>query len=266
MNKVLAIVRRDALFDLSYPMPFLMQWISIIVGVSAFHFVSKLVAPSRALGVGGHKATYFAYVVVNIAFMLLQTNALGAFADSLRRDQMLHIIEPIFATPTPVELVAFSGGLWKITLSIARVCVYLLTATLLFHLNLHGTNLATLALFMALSLASMSSIGIIAAGIVIYVKQQPPSNLLVGGAASMLAGVLFPIALLPALLRVVSWLLPITHALAGMRAAIAGMPISHVSGEAIWLTRSSAILAPTALVVFGRLVDRARRDGTLAHY
>ena len=266
MNKIWAIIRRDALFDFAYPLPFALQFIGIIVGVSAFHFVSRLVPASRLLGMHGHKSTYFAYAVINVAFMVLQTNAIQAFAKTLRRDQMLLVIEPIFVTPTPVELVVFGAGLWKVLLSAVQVVVYLGTAALLYHLNLHGTNITTLAIFTLLSLVCMSAIGIIGAGIVIYSKQEPPSNFLVGGAASMLAGVLFPVALLPAPLRVISWLLPITHALAGMRAAVAGAQITQVAGEAIWLTVATAVLVPVALFAFSRMIDRARADGTLASY
>jgi ABC-2 type transport system permease protein len=266
MNKILAIIRRDALFDLAFPIPFALQYIGIVVGVSAFHFVSQLVPPSRSLGVHGHKSTYFAYAVVNVAFMVLQTNAIQAFAKTLRRDQMLLVIEPIFVTPTPVELVVFSAGLWKVLLSVFQVVIYLGTATLLFHLNLRETNIATLAVFTLLSLACMSAIGIIGAGIVIYSKQEPPSNFLVGGAASMLAGVLFPVALLPAPLRAISWLLPITHALAGMRAAVAGAGVTQVAGEALWLVVATVVLVPLALFAFSRMIVRARADGTLASY
>ncbi len=266
MNKTIAIVLRDAFIDVSYPMPFIMRWVGILVGVSAFHFASQLVAPSRVLGAAGHKSTYFSYVVINIAFMMLQTNALSTFAGSLRRDQQWQVIEPIFATPTSVELVALAGGLWKIILSFMQMVFYLGTATLLFHLNLRDTNVATLLVFMALSVACMSSIGIIAAGVVIYAKQEPPSGLLVGGFASLLAGVWIPVALLPRPMQALSWLLPITHSLAGMRAAIAGASIAKVGGQALWLAVACAILTPAALFIFKLLVNRARTDGTLGHY
>lgn len=266
MQKLLALVRRDAKIELSYPLPFAMQWVAIVVGVSAFYYVSKLVPPSRLLGSGGSKSTYFAYVVVNVAFMLLQTNAVQAFATNLRRDQMVHVVEPIFATPTPVALIAFGSGLWKMLLSAAQVLVYLGVATFAYKLDLHGTNVGLLALFTLLSLLCMSAIGVIGAGIVIYSKQQPPSNYVVGGAASMLAGVLFPVALLPFPLQIISWLLPITHALNGMRAAIAGASLQAVSGDAVWLAVASVVLMPISVLVFSRCVDRARSDGTLAHY
>ncbi len=266
MRKALAVFVRDMKLDLSYPMTFATQWIAIIVGVTGFFYVSKLVHPSRALGFDGRTSTYFTYVIINVAFMVLQTNAVQSFSGVLRRDQTFDMIEPIFATPTTVGLLAFSSGLWKLTVSVTHVIVYLAVATMIFGLNLHGTNVGVLLLFVLLSVVCMSSVGVIGAGMVIYSKQNPPSNFLVGGAASLLAGVVFPIALLPPPLRVVSWLLPITHALSGMRAAVHGAQLSQVAGEALWLVVATVILLPVSLYFFNWSIDRARTDGTLAQY
>jgi ABC-2 type transport system permease protein len=109
-------------------------------------------------------------------------------------------------------------------------------------------------------------VGVMSAGIVIYSKTEPPSGLIVGGVASLLAGVLFPVALLPAPLQAVSWLLPITHALAGMRGAIAGGHFAALAGDALWLAVATVILLPLALFGFAYAINRARTDGTLAAY
>jgi len=238
----------------------------LLVRVTCFYFVSKLRAPSRALGFGGHPSSYFTYVIINVAFMTLQANAIQSFGMTLRRDQFTDMIEPIFATPTSVGLFAFASGLWKLAVSLAQVTTYLALASLLFGLSLKDTNVVTLLTFVVLSVACMSSIGVIAAGFVIYSKQEPPSNFLVGGAASLLGGVIFPVALLPQPLRIVSWLLPITHALNGIRAAVHGASFSQVADDALWLAIATAVLVPLALFSFNWIIDRARTDGTLAQY
>ncbi|GAC1348914.1 MAG: hypothetical protein NVSMB19_01430 [Vulcanimicrobiaceae bacterium] len=258
--------RRDAKLELAYPVAFATQWVAILVGVAGFYFISKLVTPNRALGFGGQTSSYFSYVIVNVAFMILQTNAVQSFATTLRRDQMFDMIEPIFATPTPVGLLAFSSGLWKLAVSLVQVVTYLGIAALFFGLDLSGTNVGTLLVFVSLSVACMSSIGVIGAGIVIYSKHEPPSSFLVGGAASLLAGVIFPVAMLPAPLRAVSWALPITHSLAGVRGAVHGAQLWQLSSDAVWLTIATLLLLPAALLTFAWAVDRARSDGTLAQY
>jgi ABC-type multidrug transport system permease subunit len=101
---------------------------------------------------------------------------------------------------------------------------------------------------------------------VIAYKQPPPANILVGGAASMLSGVLFPTTLLPWPLQIVSWCLPLTHALAGMRGGVAGVGLGALAADALWLCGATALLVPLALFAIGRAIDHARRDGTLAYY
>lgn len=264
MRKLLAIVWRDAKIDLSQPGKFAMQWFAIAVGVSGFYFVSKLVRPSGSLGFGGHEATYFSYVIVNVASMVLLTSAVQSFGAQLRRDQFLDMIEPIFATPTPVELIVLGYGIWKLLIALLQAAMYLTVAALFFGLNLHYINIPMLLLFMALSVACMSAIGVIGAGIVITAKTEPPSNIVVGGFSTLLSGVLFPVMLLPHPLRLVSWMLPMTHALRGLRGATRGVQFAQVTDDAIWLAVASVVLVPIALIAFSRSVDGARTDGTLA--
>ncbi|HWT04246.1 MAG TPA: hypothetical protein VN224_00685, partial [Xanthomonadales bacterium] len=67
-------------------------------------------------------------------------------------------------------------------------------------------------------------------------------------------------------LQVVGWLLPITHALNGFRAAAAGVPLSGVASDAVWLLVASLVLMPFSLWVFAKSVGKARVDGTLSMY
>jgi hypothetical protein len=64
----------------------------------------------------------------------------------------------------------------------------------------------------------------------------------------------------------VGWLLPITHALNGFRAAAAGVPLRDAAPDAVWLLVASLILMPFSLWVFAKAVGKARVDGTLSMY
>jgi ABC-2 type transport system permease protein len=242
-----------------------MPWVSIVVTVAGFAFVSKLVTPSRALGTNGKTADYFTYVIVNLAFTVLLSGALQSFASMIRRDQLTGTLESILVSATPVQVIAVTSGLWTLTMSVLQVLFYLGLGTF-FGLDLPHTNLGALTLFLALSVACMASLGLIASAVVIAYKQAPPSGMLVGGAASLLAGVLFPVTLLPLPLRVVSWFLPLTHALAGIRGAMSGAALVDLAGDAIWLAGATAALIPLALLLLRVLIERAKRDGSLAFY
>ncbi|GAC1408437.1 MAG: hypothetical protein NVSMB64_16680 [Candidatus Velthaea sp.] len=262
---MLAFFFRDAKIALSYPMSFWLPWVSIVIGVAGFQFVSQLVTPSATLGVHGRVSSYFAYVVVNVTFTVLLSSALQSFAGIVRRDQLAGTLEPILVAAPSVPLVIVSSGFWSLTIGGLQAVLYVVTASL-FGLRLEAANALSIAVFVLLGMACMGALGLIAAAAVIAYKQPPPSNFLIGGAASMLAGVLFPTSLLPWPLQMVSWCLPLTHALAGMRGAVAGVGLRALAPDALWLAGATAILVPMSLFMLTRAIDHAQRDGTLAYY
>ena len=261
-----AVVRRDALLALTRPVTFATRWFSPVIGIGGFYFVATLVDPHHSLHVDGRREGYFAYVSINLSFMMLQSSALQAIAQTIRSDQVLGTLEPILATPTRTSLFVASCGVWPIAVSVAQVAFSLAVASAFMGLNLRATDIATLAVFGVLSTLTMFGLGMLGAAGVITFKQVPPSGYLVGGAGSLLAGTLFPVALLPLPLQAVSWCLPLTHALAGLRAAVAGDPVAGHAADAVWLAIAAAILLPLSFFALSRAVARARADGTLAQY
>lgn len=266
MHKLRAIFIRDMQLALTHRMSLAMQFISIAIAVTGMAYVSRLVPASPALGVAGHASSYFSYVVINTAFVLFQSTALLSFAASIRNDQMMGTLEAIHSTPTSLPLLVFASNLWAFTVTFAQVAFYLVFARVAFGLDLATTNLFSAGMFALLTVATMSSLGVLSAASMMVFKQSGPTNLLVGGAAALLGGVLFPIAFLPHPVQLVSWLLPITHTLTGMRGAIAGVPLQRLMPDAIWLAVVAIALLPISFLAFRHAVDKAKFDGTLANY
>ncbi|MGH7728369.1 MAG: ABC transporter permease [Vulcanimicrobiaceae bacterium] len=260
------VIRRDARLAATQPLAFATRWFAPIITIAGFYFVSKLLDPHHALATGGRTTGYFSYVAVNVAFMLLQTSAILAFAQTVRLDQIIGTLEAIVAAPRRTSLYVAACGVWPIALSVAQVAVSLAAASAFMGLDLRATNPWSLLAFGALSTVTMASIGILSAAAVIAFKAVPPTGYLVGGAASLLAGTLFPVTLLPPPLRAISWLLPLTHSLRGFRGAVAGESLGALSGEAWWLLAAMLILFPLSFFVLERVVERGRRDGTLSQY
>ena len=265
LAKVAAIFMRDARLAISYPMSFWLGWISIAGQVLAFYFMSKLVGPSKAFGFGGHETSYFDYVVVNLAFVEFQTVAIQSFQRAIRSDQMLGTLEAVLATPTGLPLIVLSSGLWAFALTVVQVAVYLGVASLL-GLNLTHTNLSTALAFLLLTVACMSPVGVLSAASIMTFKQLGPTNWVANGLAMLLGGVLFPVSKLPVALQYVSWILPITHALNGIRGAVHGATLAQLAPDAMWMAACAVLLLPVSLVAFARAVRRAKKDGTLGHY
>ncbi len=95
---------------------------------------------------------------------------------------------------------------------------------------------------------------------------KKPVEWISSSSAQLFGGVYLPLRSMPWFLQILGWLLPITHALNGFRAAAAGVPLTGVAGDAIWLLAASMLLMPLSLWVFARAVQKARVDGTLSMY
>lgn len=266
LGKAAAIYKRDRRLALSYDLAFIIQWLQIFMSIFSFYFIATLVPHKGLHGLLG-PIDYFPYVVVNLAFMRFQLTALQSFQTAIRGDQMLGTLEVVMATPTTLPTIVLSTGLWGFTLTFFQAAVALLTGVML-GVHLHP-NFLTLAVFVLLTIACMSPLGVMAASTIMTFKQTAPTQFIGGSVTALLGGVLFPIAKLPEWLQKVSWCLPITHSLEGIRAALLeGVPLSNpiVGYDALWLIVATAILMPLSLFVFSRSVNLARRDGTLGHY
>jgi len=265
VRKALAIFVRDARLALSYPMSFWIGWLSIAGQVLAFYFMSKLIGSSKWFGFGGRESSYFDYVIVNMAFVEFQTVAIQSFQRAIRSDQMLGTLEAVLATPTSLQLIVLSSGLWAFALTVLEVAVYLGIASML-GLSLLHTNLATAAVFLLLTVACMSPVGVLSAASIMTFKQLGPTNWVANGLAMLLGGVLFPVSKLPLFLQDISWMLPITHALNGIRGAVNGATIAQLAPDAVWMVVCAIVLLPISLLAFTAAVRRAKLDGTLGHY
>ena len=262
--KARATFARDARLMASYRLAFVLEWFALVASVAGLWFVSKLVPPSAAFG-GDHVATYFQYAVVNVAFVTLQTAALQSFENSIRNDQVYGTLEAVLATPTSVTLVVLSAGGWAFALAFVQVALTLAMAAGL-GLHFDRVNVATLGLFLVLAMTATVPLGIISAAAIVRFKQGTPTQFILNRASTLLAGVLFPVALLPVWLQVCSWLLPITHALSGIRGAFSGATIAQMAPDAVGLVIATIVLAPVSLVAFRSAVARAKFDGTLGQY
>lgn len=265
LPKMAAIFRRDMRVALSYPGNFALTWASIVVEVIVAWYISQLIPPSPKFGVGGVAASYFQYLAINFAFVRFQTAALNSFAEAIRDGQLTGTLEVVLATPTTMPVLVLSSGVWSFALTGLQTLVYLLIATL-FGLDLRHVDAVTAIVFLVLTVAAVSPLGVLAAALSMVIKKTGPVEYISTASAQLFGGVFLPLSAMPWALQLVGWCLPITHALTGFRAAAAGASLASVRGDAIWLLVASIILMPVSLLLFAAAVRKARVDGTLAMY
>lgn len=264
LHRASAIFVRDARLAFAYPASFWLQWLNIIISIAMAYFLSRLFGANAKFGFHG-AASYFFFLTVNLAFVRFQQTALMSFAQGIRDAQTAGTLEVILATPTRLPVIVLSAGLWAFGFTALQTAVYLLVATL-FGLDLHSANVGAAALFIGLTITCLSTLGVMAAAAVMTFKQVGPLDFLMAGATNLFGGVYFPLAMLPLPLQIVGWLLPITHALNGIRGALHGDSLARLMPDVVWLSIATIILLPVSLVIFGAAVRRAKIDGTLGQY
>jgi ABC-2 type transport system permease protein len=150
-------------------------------------------------------------------------------------------------------------------MSLVRLIIGMVPVTLIamvfFGFNIYGLGLALPAFFANLILTSWA-IGLFVSGLLLRHGL---------GAESMawtltflllpLTCVYYPVAVLPAWLQPVSWLLPPTYVFEGLRALV----LDHVFRGDLMLgaLALNALFFGAAAVAFLRLLESARREGTL---
>ncbi len=258
--KFYAFITRDLLIDRSYRLSFALEAAHAAVAVAVFYFFSQLAGDRRPAGYAS-----FPFILVGIAVNAYMTTCFVCFSQAIRNSQATGILKAVLVTPTtPAQFLACSSTYPFLRASV-DAGVYV-AAGLFFGLSLAHINLLSAAAVLVLSLLAFSSIGILSATFTLVFKRGDPLLWLFGSVSWLLGGVLFPVDLLPRLLRGAASALPITHAVSGMRAALlSGGSITAISRELGFLTAFAAVTVPLSLVTFSLGVEHVKRIGTLDH-
>ena len=118
-----------------------------------------------------------------------------------------------------------------------------------------------------LTLLALNSWGLLSAAFVLVFKRADPLSWLVDVTIFMLAGVYFPIQLIPQPLRVFAYMLPLSYALEGLRYALMrGQTLAELWLYALVLVGFNVLLLPLSVVAFRMALTYVRKRGTLGHY
>jgi len=260
MWRAWAFFRRDLLTDLSYKLSFALEGAHLLVGIAGYYFLARLLDEQTPEGYAP-----FAFIAVGVAVNGYMTTSLVCFAQAIRGGQTMGTLKAVLTTKTsPTEFI-ISSSVYPFARSAVDAAVCLLAASA-FGLTLGNVNLFATALLLAFSFLGFCSVGILSAASTLVFKRGDPLLWLFVSTSWLLGGVLYPREMLPQALQSVAQLLPLTHALDGMRLALLhGAPTADVLPQIRALILFSAIGLPGSLAAFHLGVRQARVAGTLAH-
>ncbi|OFV95370.1 MAG: hypothetical protein A3H28_02195 [Acidobacteria bacterium RIFCSPLOWO2_02_FULL_61_28] len=255
-----AFFKRDLLSDLSYKFSFFLQVLNIFLTLASFYFLSKLVGD----GILRNYAP-FPFLLIGMAVNGYMTTSLYCFAQGIRGNQQAGTLKAVFSTPiSPLSFLLYSS-LYPMVRAGMDAALYLLGGVL-FGLSLANVHLVSMLVIFTLSVVAFGSIGILSATFTLVFKKGDPLLWLFGGLSWLLGGVFYPLEVLPPFLQQAAQLLPITHALDGMRAAVLrGASPAEILPQIEILALFSLASVPLSLLAFVKGVEWTRVSGSLSH-
>ncbi len=261
-----AFIKRDFLLAISYRTAFIGQLLVIFLGVAVFYYIGRVFDGAASPVLASYGGNYFAFLLIGVAFADFLKVSLSTFNVSIRENQMMGTLEMMFLSPIPATLILVYSSLWSYLLASFRFLLYLLVGFLIFGFDLHNANFLGGFIVLVLSILCFSAFGIIMAAFIMVFKKGDMSTVM-SVASVFLGGVMFPATVLPSWLKIASFLLPITHALNGMRQAlILGFSLVELAPEMIMMAVFSIFLLPLGFWMFQMAVKQNKLNGTLTHY
>lgn len=262
-----AFFKRDFLIAASYKSAFVAEVVGILGKVVTFYFVGEVFGGYVSPDLAAYDNNYFAFLIIGIALMDFMRASLEIFDTSIRESQLMGTLEIVLLSPIRLSSMLLYSSLWMYVFTVMKFLVYLLFGALLFDLNMGNADPWAAVVFLTLSILCFAPIGIISATITLIFKRGVWFRSMVQGIFFLLGGVAFPISVLPEWLSQISYYIPMTHCVEGMRQSLLrGEPLAALHENIVFLLLFAAVAIPLSLLTFHLGVARTKGQGTLTHY
>ncbi len=267
MNLIWEFFKRDAIIAVSYKTSFVVQMLGNVLVLGVFYFIGKTIGDAELPALERYGGSFLAFLLIGIALTDCVGVSLTTFAKQIREGQLTGALEATLMSPVALPLILIYSSLWGYFLSGVRFTLYLMLGAVLYGVDMGKADLfATFSIFV-LTVICFAGIGMLWASVVIIIKRGESIMTVLGYLVVLLSGALFPSDLLPGWLRTLSELVPLTHALEGMRyALLQGRHLSEMADIAIKLIIFAVILLAVGLTAFSLAVRMAKQRGSLTEY
>ena len=266
LTKAVGFVRKDITIAVSYKLQFIFQFSQVFFSVAIIYFIGKMLGNSgKSPLLETYGADYFSFALVGLAVASYLKTGLVTITNDIRQIMNQGVLEAMCACPMGYKWLLFCTALWPFVFETIRITFYFLIAMAIFGMRFHSANWLGAAVTMIVTIPIFLMLGITSCSILILVKRGDPVNWIFSSASSLLAGTMFPIAVLPDWLRAVAFCLPLTHSLEAMRKCLLmGASVWQVYHHLFALLLFMAALLPVTIFVNNICMGRAKRKGAFS--
>lgn len=234
-------------------------------------FIGPLVAPFFFRGLSPRTWDGFAledYVVIGIVAWPVFWEGYEIAARNIRTEQFTGIFEVLIPTPVGVGVLPVAYLLMTMLVSLVAAFVSLPLVLWAFDVEVTYTAgmLLTTAAVLVTALFMTWGLGLLLGGLTAIIRETGPVSTFLKLLFLALCGAYIPLQMFPDWIAAIGRALPLTWAFEALRGALSGASLLEMRTEFLALLAWSVALATTGLLVFRRLLDRARKLGTTYGY
>jgi ABC-2 type transport system permease protein len=265
--KLPAFARRDLLVAWSYKLPFITDWLGLLVQVVIFQFVGKLVRPELVPTFEGSRATYMEFVAVGIAISSITGIALVRVYSVMRQEQLQGTLESLLLTPTSSTTIELGSVVYDVGYVPIRMALFFVLTSILVGANFTWFGLVVMMPLLLVFVAFAWGLGIMAAAWTITFKRGTGAIGLLTTVLTLGSGAYFPLGVLPGWARALAEVNPMAIALQGARdALLGGASFAEIAPETMTLVPFAVAFLLLGNLGFRAALARERRRGTLGLY
>ena len=209
----------------------------------------------RAAGVGSDS-----FFLVGNAVMYCASPCIFAMGNTIGDERRQQTLSLLLATPAR-RLPLFVGRAMPVIVNGFLVSVFaLVVGGLVFDVRVPATTWGALALAITAGSYACTGLGLLAAAIALWVRETSVLTNILFGLLLVFCGVNVPLDRMPPWMEAVAQVLPLTHAIAASRAALAGADVGAISGDLVreLLLGTVYVVAGTAMLLWIERQSRAK--------
>lgn len=259
------MTRRGFLLAKSYRLNFVGTYLGGALYVFFYALLARFIG--RQPAAIGDYGDYFTFLLIGGVFSRYLSIGMKALSRELEHEMVIGTIEPLIVTATNPALSMFGASAWLFVEGVALMILQMSIGVLFFGADLSHANWVAAILTLVLSLSALNSWGILSVAFLLVFKRADPLSWLIDLTTFVFCGVYFPITLLPGVLQIFSYLLPLTYSLQALRGSLMlGQSLYDLRVPLLALVVFNVVLIPASYYTFTRALAYTKRTGSLGQY
>ena len=200
-GKLYIFLWRDFAEQRSYRLPFVIRNFALFMPIPMLLFMRRMFEEVNVPSIERYGGDYVTFLFVGVIVAAYSDTALRSFSTGLRRAQRAGTLEILFSTRANLFTIVFGWSLFPMIRTSLGMAIYLVAGFAILGLNIRETNFIGVILTSVLSLAAMTSIGIVVLSFTLVFKQGDLFTRIVVSASTLLSGAFYPLDVLPGFMR-----------------------------------------------------------------